>query len=125
MLDLITEVLLAASSLCVGLFLGSGVRKFSILKVQSFIAESISTYIAGFLQNLQDHPEQAEAMIKPFIDAILKQISGPETPGAREKNFKIGGIPIPSSIVKMFLERFLGQSGKQQTGLESLLQLPQ
>lgn len=124
------EILTGGFCALAGLYVGSGLRKFAISRVQSFLFDSINAYIAGFIENLQKDPKMAEQLVKPFIAAAMAELQGGGGSGPREKNFKIGGIPIPSSLISKALEMILGRvagpipKGSKIIDPESLLKLP-
>lgn len=130
------EIFLGLICVTFGFILALGVQKFTIprikLQISAYIFEQINSYVAGFLQNLQEHPEQAEAMIQPFIAAALKQIQTEvgSGPGSREKTINLFGFKIPMSLLSPLVEQFAGRFIKGKMGgsnqnSNSLLQLPE
>lgn len=113
---------LAAGSF--GFVLGSGVAKITKTSIISFFQAQINAYVAGFLQNLQEHPDQVDAIVSPFMDSIMRALQGGEKGQPREKTFKVAGIPIPSSLISKGLEILLGRVGAPKQVSDSLLPLP-
>jgi len=113
-----------------GFALGVGVRNLAISRLKVAFFDLINSYVAGFLQNLNEHPEQAEALVKPFVAAVMKELQVGNSPGGKSRGFKIAGITIPGEIVSGLLERLAGRflNPKTSQGNQSsmpVLQLPE
>jgi hypothetical protein len=108
--DLTLWVLLGVACVSLGFALGLGVRNLAIPRLKAYFFDLINSYVAAFLQNLTEHPEQAEALIKPFIAAAMKELQvATSGPGSKSKSLNLFGIKIPGEIANLLIERFAGQ----------------
>ncbi len=122
-MDFTLVILLGLATGSFGFALGLGIKNFTIPRIKASILNLINSYVAGFLQNLQEHPEQVDAIVTPFIDSVMRQLQGNEKGPGKDRTFKIAGIPIPQSLVTKGLEMLLGNLKPKQNS-NSLLELP-
>lgn len=114
-MDLLTfelEIFYGLSLGAFGFAAGLGFKNLAIPRIKQHIFDLANAYVAGFIQNLKEHPELVDSLIGPFIESIMKQLQQPagpgSSPGARRGGFKIAGFTIPNEILQPIIERVLG-----------------
>jgi hypothetical protein len=126
-MNFILEILLGLTAGSFGFALGIGIKNFTIPRIKQHIFDLINAYVAGFLANLQNHPEQVDAIVAPFIESAMRQLQGGDEKTPHDKSFKILGFPVPQSLINRGIELIFGKltKGKTSQSSNSLLQLPE
>ena len=90
-------------------------RSYLRSRVEEWLQNTISDYIREQLTITLQNPSETAKTLKPLIIAIMNEISKDFQSEQKEPTVKLPFLgKVPSSILQMFLERFLSGSSNQK-----------
>jgi len=90
-------------------------RSYLRSRVEEWLQNTISDYIREQLTITLQNPSETAKALKPIIIAIMNEISKDFQSEQKEPTVKLPFLgKVPSSILQMFLERFLSGSSNQK-----------